>query len=114
MTSKALQLPQGHLLKPSWHWQRTPTGFHREMWHYSTEGPTTWFEFARAIFLEYGLEVDTSPCTTAEYPTPAKRPSYSYLDGTPFAKALKLPIVPWEMELKNEVKANENAKKDEK
>ena len=92
------------------HPDRVPSG----MRHYSTEGPTTGFEFARAIFLGYGLEVDTSPCTTAEYPTPAKRPSYSYLDGTPFAKALKLPIVPWEMELKNEVKANENAKKDEK
>ena len=53
--------------------QRVPAG----IWHYGTLGPVTWYEFARAIFEESGLKVDVSPCTTAEYPTPAPRPTYS-------------------------------------
>jgi len=50
------------------------------VWHYSTLGPTTWFGFADAIFKAHDLNVDLSPCTTEEFPTPAKRPAYSYLD----------------------------------
>jgi len=98
------------LLTLAKHPSRVPSG----IWHCGTEGPTTWFEFAQAIFKEYGLEVDATPCSTAEYPTPAKRPSYSYLDGAAFAHALKLPYMPWELELKNEIRALENAIGDEK
>jgi dTDP-4-dehydrorhamnose reductase len=50
------------------------------IYHYSNEGEISWFDFALAI-----KELTLSPCvvspiSTAQYPTPAKRPHYSLLD----------------------------------
>jgi dTDP-4-dehydrorhamnose reductase len=50
--------------------------------HTTCQGETTWHGFAKAIFEAKGMKVDLSPCVTADYPTPAKRPAYSVLDGT--------------------------------
>jgi dTDP-4-dehydrorhamnose reductase len=50
--------------------------------HTTCQGETTWHGFAMAIFEAKGLVVDLSPCTTDDYPTPARRPAYSVLDGT--------------------------------
>jgi len=49
--------------------------------HTTCQGETTWHGFAQAIFAGKGIAADLSPCTTAEYPTPARRPAYSVLDG---------------------------------
>lgn len=49
--------------------------------HATCQGETTWHGFAQAIFEAKSLAVDLSPCSTADYPTPAKRPTYSVLDG---------------------------------
>ena len=50
--------------------------------HTTCRGETTWYGFAKAIFEAKSMAVDLSPCTTADYPTPAKRPAYSVLEGT--------------------------------
>ena len=50
--------------------------------HTTCAGETTWHGFAKAIFEAKGIAADLSPCTTADYPTPAQRPAYSVLDGT--------------------------------
>lgn len=50
--------------------------------HATCAGETTWHGFARAIFEAKGIAADLSACTTADYPTPARRPAYSVLDGT--------------------------------
>lgn len=50
--------------------------------HTTCAGETTWYDFAKAIFEAKGIPADLSPCTTADYPTPAKRPAFSVLDGT--------------------------------
>ena len=49
--------------------------------HATCAGETTWHGFAKEIFAAAKVKADLSPCTTAEYPTPAKRPAYSVLDG---------------------------------
>ncbi|MFZ8835747.1 MAG: dTDP-4-dehydrorhamnose reductase [Flavobacteriales bacterium] len=82
--------------------ETVPSGY----WHYSTEGPTSWFEFAKAIFALKGLEVDLRPCTSADYPTAAPRPKFSYLDGQYFAEVLRVERVHWEQELEQELKEN--------
>lgn len=41
--------------------------------------PVSWFEVARAVFARAGAEALLSPCTTADYPMPARRPRYSVL-----------------------------------
>lgn len=49
--------------------------------HMTCGGETTWHGFAQAIFTGAGLTVDLNPCTTADYPTPARRPAYGVLDN---------------------------------
>jgi len=56
------------------------------IYHYCNDGATTWHAFAEAIV---GRAV--TPITTADYPTPAKRPAYSVLDTT---KVRALGIIP--------------------
>jgi dTDP-4-dehydrorhamnose reductase len=69
------------------------------IYHVTGDGPTTWHGFATAI-------VDAArsrralacaavvPITTAEYPTPARRPAYSVLD-TGRIRALGIAPAPW-------------------
>ncbi|WP_189209777.1 dTDP-4-dehydrorhamnose reductase [Actinokineospora fastidiosa] len=64
--------------------------------HCTGGGETTWFEFARAVFTELGADPDrVSPCTTADYPTPAKRPAYSVLSNASWVEAGLTPLRPW-------------------
>lgn len=49
------------------------------IYHVTNEGNCTWYEFASAI-------IDNAiPCSSAEFPTKAKRPTYSVLANTKFA-----------------------------
>lgn len=50
--------------------------------HTTCQGETTWHGFAKAIFEAKGITAGLSPCATADYPTPARRPAYSVLDGS--------------------------------
>lgn len=53
-------------------------------WHVTDGGESTWYEFAqevRTIVSKRGDKVgEVLPCTSAEFPRPAKRPAYSVLD----------------------------------
>lgn len=49
--------------------------------HTTCTGDTTWHGFAKAIFDANGIAANLTPCTTADYPTPARRPAYSVLDN---------------------------------
>ena len=40
-----------------------------------------WYEFTKKIMEYSGISAAVTPCTTEEYPTPAKRPAYSVLDN---------------------------------
>lgn len=76
-------------------------------WHHGTLGPTTWFDFAKAIFEELSLTVELSPCSTDEFPTPTARPKYSYLDPYPMAQALGKNPIPWREELRHVILKNQ-------
>jgi dTDP-4-dehydrorhamnose reductase len=56
--------------------------------HAVASGKTSWFEFAKAIVGDYPIE----PVSSAEFATPAKRPSYSVLDNS---SDLVTPIGDW-------------------
>jgi dTDP-4-dehydrorhamnose reductase len=50
------------------------------IYHVSNSGNCSWYEFAKAIFEEAGIEVKVNPCTTKDFPRPAPRPAYSVFD----------------------------------
>ncbi len=50
------------------------------VYHVADGGECTWFEFAVEIARQAGHACDIQPCTTDQFPRPAKRPAYSVLD----------------------------------
>jgi len=63
--------------------QDVESGLRPRMVHATASGSCSWYEFACeiAISLGYDPEKVIIPTTTAEYPTPAKRPAYSVLEN---------------------------------
>lgn len=71
------------------------------IFHYCNTGIITWHQFAQAI-----REISRASCrvdaiTTADYPTPAKRPSYSALDTQKFQQTFHIPIPQWRESLEH-------------
>jgi len=54
----------------------------RGIHHLAGGGECSWFEFAREIFRQAGVDCEARPVTTDEYPLPAARPAYSVLRST--------------------------------
>lgn len=50
-------------------------------YHACGAGSTSWYGFAKEIFDLMSLNVKLIPCTTEEFPRPAKRPAYSVMDN---------------------------------
>jgi dTDP-4-dehydrorhamnose reductase len=69
--------------------------------HVTDGGECTWFEFASEIVRLSGDAASNcrvEPCTSAEFPRPAKRPAYSVLDLAP-TEALVGPMTSWQENL---------------
>ena len=49
------------------------------IYHVCGSNFATWYVLAKKIFALYNLEVNLVPCTTEEFPRPAKRPKYSVM-----------------------------------
>jgi dTDP-4-dehydrorhamnose reductase len=72
------------------------------VFHYAGRGTTHWAGFAEAVFagarargmIEAAPEV--AHITTAEYPTPAKRPANSALDCSKFEAEFGVQTIPWQ------------------
>jgi dTDP-4-dehydrorhamnose reductase len=69
--------------------------------HWSDAGAASWYDFAVAIG-ELGVQIGlleraarVHPLTTADYPTPARRPSYSLLECSTTREALGLERLHW-------------------
>ena len=50
------------------------------VYNYSNNGVASWYDFAHAIFELTGTDCKVHPIRTEQYPTPAKRPTYSVMD----------------------------------
>ena len=51
------------------------------IYHICGAGSTSWYGFAKSIFEKMKLSVNLKPCTTGDFPRPAKRPAYSVMDN---------------------------------
>ena len=79
--------------------------------HWCDGGAASWYDVSVAVGelamelgrLDYAATVN--PITTDDYPTPAKRPSYSLLDCQSTRQVLQLQAQPWRAALKNVLQA---------
>ena len=79
------------------------------VYHMTASGSTSWCGFARAILDRANLEsanLDAAgpnpqivAISTAEYPTPARRPKNSVLSNEKFAQAFDFRLTPWQEQL---------------
>jgi dTDP-4-dehydrorhamnose reductase len=49
------------------------------LFHGTCKGQCTWYDFAKEIFRLSDININVVPCSTDEFPRPAKRPKYSVL-----------------------------------
>ena len=63
-------------------------------YHTCGSGKTSWYGFAKEIFKLSALDVNLLPCTTDEFPRPAKRPKYSVMENNKICRN-------WKSALKN-------------
>ncbi len=71
-----------------------------ELYHYSNEGVSSWYDFASAIVEITGISCQLSPIETKDYPLPAVRPYYSVLNKHKIKNAFALEIPYWRDSLK--------------
>jgi len=94
------------------------------IYHMTAAGETTWFDFAQAILEESAclqpatpwyaaitggrplLASRVVPITTADYPTPARRPQYSVLSNARLEQAFGFKLPEWRTQLQRAFRAN--------
>jgi len=65
------------------------------VYHYSNEGVTSWYDFAKAIFDISGINTKVTPIKTSEYLTKAQRPAYSVMDKSKIKQQFNIAIPYW-------------------
>ena len=82
------------------------------IYNFCGTGVTSWFDFANKIqelakkYSRITAESPIEPCSTADYPTAAKRPTYSALDCSKIQHLLKLKIPTWQESLEKFIKSD--------
>lgn len=72
-----------------------------KLYHYSNEGVTSWYDFAKEIMKLGEVHCKVYPIETKDYPTLVKRPQYSVLDKSKIKTDFKLEIPYWKDSLKD-------------
>ena len=87
-------------------WSIAKADAEQQVYHFTDAGAASWYDFAVAIYEEaraLGLlnkDVTITPIATEQYPTPAKRPSYSVLDKRSTWSRLQLAPEHWRIALR--------------
>ena len=71
----------------------------RDVFHVAASGETTWHGFATEIFRLAGYSTRVESISTAQYPSPARRPKYSVLDCTKFRRVFEMRLPSWQEDL---------------
>jgi dTDP-4-dehydrorhamnose reductase len=65
------------------------------IYHYSNQGRISWYDFAMTIKELTGSSCTVKPVPAIQYPTPARRPSFSLLDTYKIQNTFKCSIPGW-------------------
>jgi dTDP-4-dehydrorhamnose reductase len=76
------------------------------LYHLSSEGECSWYEFTRHIFESAGIQAKLSPVKSSEFSSPVKRPSYSVLSKAK-ARAFGVSLPSWKDALPRYLKQRE-------
>ena len=74
------------------------------IYHFSNQGIISWYDFACAIRDLSGLNCKVEPITTAQFPTPAKRPEWSAMDCSKIKHEWNINLRPWRDALQDALK----------
>lgn len=69
------------------------------LFHYSNGGKISWYDFAIAIKELTGSSCEIIPISTSQYPTLAKRPSFSLLNTTKIRNTFSISVPDWRSSL---------------
>lgn len=69
------------------------------IFHYSNSGIISWYDFAVAIREISGLNCKVNAITTADFPTPAKRPAWSVLNCSKIQTTYGCAVIEWKASL---------------
>jgi len=72
----------------------------RGIYHLGTESFTSWLGFAKEIRDVLGLECQLEGIPTSEYPTPARRPANSRMNGDLVAQMFGIRLPEWDTQLR--------------
>jgi len=75
--------------------QKTSQGTIQEIYHFSNEGAISWYDFAKAIMEEAGLDCQVKPIESKDFPTKVARPFYSVLNKEKIKNDFNLAIPYW-------------------
>ena len=64
-------------------------------YHLTNSGQCTWYELAVKVVELAGIEARIEAISTADYPTPARRPAYSVLANNGWLRLGEPPLRPW-------------------
>jgi dTDP-4-dehydrorhamnose reductase len=70
-----------------------------ETYHAAGGGQASWAEFAAEVMRAAGSSTRIRPISTSDFPTPAKRPSWSVLDGSKLGASFSLALPEWRTSL---------------
>ncbi len=74
------------------------------IYHYSNEGVTSWYDFAKGIFDIANIDVKVFPVRTSEYVTRAVRPAFSVMDKSKIKSTFEIEIPYWRESLERCIK----------
>ena len=73
------------------------------VYHYSSEGQTSWYGFAKAIFESYKLPTRVIPISSSQHSTAAIRPKYSVLGTEKVKETFNIETPEWEVSIKKAI-----------
>lgn len=86
-------------------WLITSHEYPSGVYHITNEGSTTWLSFAKKVFKLSKMKTRVVPCSTDDFPRPARRPKYSALTNNMLPK-----LRSWEEALQDYIWAKESTK----
>ena len=73
--------------------------FQSEIFHYSNEGATSWFNFAKEIYRITGINCKITPISTNQFISKVNRPKMTAMDINKISNYFKIKLSPWKESL---------------